>query len=190
MELNAKKDVLNALEGAYAAVKGGQIENLHGLSDHIVHSMSIYNDKEITNVAVAIYALAKIFETEKYKKHKKIKEFTKAVLSHMDDAIFALKRNDLEKYSNTLQMLFRDIEGFSKRIRFYIEDVLNFSKIKKSSKLYEHGLSLGQAAEATGVTKWELMPMTGETTTHEKFVEPIVDDERKINLVRKLFKLK
>jgi hypothetical protein len=43
---------------------------------------------------------------------------------------------------------------------------------------------LGKAAEATGVTKWDLMPVTGETIVHEQ-AEPM--DEERLRLVKKLF---
>ena len=65
---------------------------------------------------------------------------------------------------------------------------MEFARVKKGSRMYEHGISLGQAAAAAGITKWELMPIAGETKTHEAFVEPMTT--KRIALVKKLFKVK
>jgi len=187
---DAKKDVLDVLEAALQAIKSKYHAALHGLSDHVLHAMSIYQDPDITNVAVAIYALDKILETEKFQQHPKMKEFVADVIVHLKYAIKGLQKNDFKQYSRSVKELLGEIQGFTKQIRFYIEDVLHFAQIKKGSKLYEHGLSLGAAAEAMGVTKWELMEATGETVVHEKYVEPIAEDEERLRVVGKWFRVR
>ena len=186
----AKKDVIAVLQDSYNAIKNKQHFLLHGISDHILHVMSIYQDSDIIDVAVAIYALDKILQTEKYVQHPKMKPFAKDVLYFLKDAARALTENDIEKYKHEVANLLGAIESLTKKIRFYTEDVLHFARIKKGSKLYEHGLSLGVAAEAMGVTKWELMEATGETVVHEKYVEPIAIDTKRINTLFKTFKVK
>lgn len=180
----ATKDVKNLLTGAYGAIKGNQLAALHGLSDHVLHSMLIYQDRDITNVALAIYSLDKIFEQEKFQTHPKIGEFTKKVLGHINDARAALEKNKPDEFAHEIDDLLDDIARFSQKMKGYLQDILQFAKTKKASKLYEHGLSLGKAAEVSGTTKWELMPATGETVVHEQ-AEPM--DEERLKLVKKLF---
>jgi gas vesicle protein len=184
----AQKDVLNALKEVVTAIKENRFVDLHAISDHVLHAITIYQDIEIVDVAIITYALDKIFAKEKYKKHKKIKQFVKTILYQLQNAIANLEKENYESYSNILKEIFSTIEDFSKSIKLYIEDVMHFARIKKGTKLYEHGLSLGKAAELTQVSKWELMPAIGETAIHEQFTTSKRINERRIEFAKKLFK--
>jgi len=50
------------------------------------------------------------------------------------------------------------------RFEMFIEDVIEQANVKKGSKLYEHGISIGRAAEILGISEWELMEYIGKTT--------------------------
>jgi hypothetical protein len=189
MDINAKKDVLAVLKSAIAAIKSRREAGLHELSNHLLHSMSIYQDPDVIDVAVAVYSLDKILEQEKYKQHPKMKKFSKDVLVHLGFAVRNLQQEDWPEYSRSVSELLGEIQGFTKQIKFYIGDLLDYAKIKKGTKLYEHGLSLGQVAEAMHVTKWDLMPSAGQSTEPERFVESIAKDEDKLKLVGKLFQV-
>jgi len=183
-----KQDLIKVLRDARQAIKDRLFGNLHSISDHIIHSMSIYQDKDVVDVAVAIYALSKIYEKERHLKSKQIRIFTREILSLLKRAINNLEQNKEREFRETIKKVLADIHALDREINVYIEDVLEFAKIKKGSRLYEHGLSLGQAAATTGVSKWELMPATGETITHERFVEPI--ERKRLLLIKRLFKVK
>ncbi len=184
----AQKDVLSVLQEAIIAIGTKSYSDLHAISDHILHAIAIYQDKDTVDLAVAIYALNKILEIEKYKVHPKMKNFTKNILNLFKEAAGQVKKKDYAGYSNTLKEILNKIADFTKSIKFYIEDILHFARIKKGTKLYEHGLSLGKAAELVGVTKWELMPAIGETAIHEQLGTPRDIGEQKIAFVKKLFK--
>ncbi|MFH0868595.1 MAG: hypothetical protein V1839_00030 [archaeon] len=186
----AKKDVLATLNDAYDAIKVRQHFILHSISDHVIHAMSIYLDSDIVDVAVAVYSLDKILESERYARYPKIKEFVSEVLYFLKDAAKALGEDDIDKFRREIRNLLGAIQALTKKLKFYTEDVLQFAKIKKGSKLYEHGLSLGTAAAAMGITKWDLMPATGETVVHEKYVEPIALDKERLKFIKKIFKVK
>jgi hypothetical protein len=186
----ARKDVLDALKEAIVAIKEKRHADLHAISDHVLHAITIYQDTEIVDVAVAIYVLDKILEKEKYKTHRKMKLFVKTILHQLQKAVLELEKENYEDYSDTLKEILGNMESFSKSIKFYIEDIMHFARIKKGTKLYEHGLSLGKAAELVGVTKWELMPAIGETAIHEQFVTPRKINERRIEFAEKIFKIR
>ncbi len=190
MDTKAKNDVLGVLKETVAAIEGNKHADLHAISDHVLHAIVLYQDKEIVDLAVAVYALDKILETEKYKSHPKMKSFLKYSLNSLKLAGKQLQQNRFSDYSSTLKGILASIAGFSKAIRFYVDDILHFARIKKGEKLYEHGLSLGKAAELAGVTKWELMPAIGETAIHEKIIAPKHSIENKIRHAKKIFKVK
>ena len=189
MDLSAKKDVLDVLRGTISAIKSGRWAALHELSNHLLHAMSIYQDPNVIDVAVAVYSLDKILEQGRYAKYPKLKRFVRDVLIHLSYAVKNLQMEDWQEYSRSISELLGEIQGLTKQIRFYIGDLLDYAKVKKGTKLYEHGLSLGQAAEAMGVTKWDLMPMAGQSEEHERFTEPIAEDEARLKLIGKLFRV-
>ncbi|MBD3263056.1 hypothetical protein GF374_01610 [Candidatus Woesearchaeota archaeon] len=184
----AKKDVLAVLRDARSAIKKKLYGNLHGLSDHVIHSISIYQDRDIVDVAVAIYALHKIYNKERHRKHKKIKSFTKDILNLLNQSIKNLQKNNYEEFRKDIKEILAHIQKLDRKINVYMEDVLDFARVKKGSRIYEHGISLGQAAKTAGVTKWELMPAAGETKTHEKYVKPIT--KKRLELIENLFGVK
>ncbi|MEM2873986.1 MAG: hypothetical protein QW063_00800 [Candidatus Nanoarchaeia archaeon] len=186
----AKKDVLDALNEAIVAIKEKKHAELHAISDHVLHVMAIYQEPDIVDFSVAIYALDKILQTEKYRAHPKMKAFRKITLNLLKDAKAQLEKEAYNAYSARIKELLGVIQKFTKEIKFYIEDVLHFARIKKGTKLYEHGLSLGKAAEVAGVTKWELMPAIGETVIHEQLPVSPEQNLKRVCALRRLFKVK
>ncbi len=187
---NARNDVLNTIQEAIAALKNKRYTELHAISDHVLHVIAVYQDADIVNLAVSIYALSKILETEKYRNQPKIKIFLKNILQLLQTASGQLKKENYSDFSETLSKILDSIEGFSASIKFYIENILHFARIKKGTKLYEHGLSLGKAAELAGVTKWELMPAIGETAIHEQVITLQKLNARRLDFIGKVFKPK
>jgi hypothetical protein len=186
----ARNDVLSAIREAIAAIKDRRYAELHTISDHVLHVITVYQDIDAVDLAVAIYALNKILEAERYRTQPKMKMFSKTILQLFNKSESQLVREDYNGFRRTLNEILGSIEAFSKSIRFYIEDILHFAKIKKGTKLYEHGLSLGKAAELAGVTKWELMPAIGETAIHEQIAPLKGASEQKIKFLEKIFNVR
>ena len=44
-----------------------------------------------------------------------------------------------------------------------MDDVMSEAQIRKGSKMYDHGISLGQAANVLNISQWELMQYLGAT---------------------------
>ena len=117
-----------------------------------------------------------------------MKLFAKTILQLLRNAVNFLEKGQEKQYEKIMHRIIANIQEFDRKINVQVEDVLEFARVKKGSRMYEHGISLGQAAAAAGVTKWELMPIAGETKTHEKFIEPMT--KKRIDLVKKLFGVK
>jgi len=64
------------------------------------------------------------------------------------------------------------------KLKMYIEEVIRQAEIKKGTKLYDHGISLGQAANVLGISQWELMNYVGKTQ--------ISDHGQSTNIVKKI----
>lgn len=184
----AKKEVIAVLQEAADAIKQKRYFDLHAISDHILHTIIIYQDKDVVEIAIAIYAINKILEKEKYALHPKVKGFVKIMLDLLKETKTSLQKNDIDGFHENLKDISEKIHSFSASIKFYIDDVLHFARIKKGTRLYEHGLSLGKAAELVGVAKWDLMPAIGETAIHEQPITPEQLNRKRAAFVGKIFK--
>ena len=76
----------------------------------------------------------------------------------------ALEQNDYPKYQESILRAKKAMESISPNLKNYIREVLQKAAINKAYRLYEHGLSLGQTAKLLGLTQWELLDYTGQTT--------------------------
>ncbi len=176
-----KEDILNVLKDSIAAVETQKISELSLLSDHVIHDASIFQDEDTLSIAILIYSLSKIIERccEKNVKYD-------AILKELKNAVYHLERNNFNPFRNTIKKLFSTISTYDKKIKLYIEEVINKSKLKKGSKLYKHGLSIARTAELLGVSQWELMNYIGKTFLPEEKKEGL-NAKQRLNITRELF---
>ncbi len=173
-----KEDLLSILSNAIEIIKKGDVLGLKELSNHTIHNASIFQDEDSVSIAVIIYSLSKILERGK--------PDTTQIINLMQEGIQNLEKGDGESYKAIIKELFRFVSQVDTKIKLYIEEVVKQAEIKKGSKIYDHGVSLGQAASILGISQWELMSYVGKTRIAD------VDYERpdvieKIKFTRGLF---
>ena len=157
-----KKDILNVLEKALTIIKEGELYRLKELSDNVIHNATIFQDKDSISIAVTIYSMAKIYTS--------VRNLDALITNYLTNAKDYLEKGNFNKYEDEIKLLIKDITRKDKKTKFYIMEVLERAQIKKASKMYEHGISLGQVADALGVSLWELMDYVGKTRIADKFV--------------------
>jgi hypothetical protein len=157
-----RKDILSVLDQAIAAVQAEDHHSLGELSNHIIHDASIFQDDDSVSVAVLIYALSKV--TQRSCDERKSCAFLQPVLVQARDAL-AQARDD--EYRANIRRLLEEIRKIDGQLRLYITQVLEKARVKKASKLHEHGISIARTAELLGVSQWELQDYIGKTTISE-----------------------
>ena len=173
-ELNSSdevcKDIISVHTETRKALKNEYTQELSELSNHTIHCVGIYQSKRALAVAIIIYALSKILEKESIKQQHKdeLKDFLEGMASNVDAAVKFLKASDFEKFDNATKNMIKEISDFDNSFSQYIQQVVEFSKIQKGAKMYEHGLSLSSVAELLDVSKWDLMRKVAETKVHEE----------------------
>jgi len=110
-------------------------------------------------------------------------------MEYLKKALQSLEIGDVEKYRHSIKKVFDYIIKFDKKLRLYALNVINQAQIKRGSKLFEHGLSIGRIAELLGLSRWELMRYIGRTNIVDGFREKTRIKD-KINFTRKLFNIK
>ena len=173
-----KEDLINILTDAISIIKKDDMPELKQLSNHTIHNASIFQDEDSVSVAVIIYALSKIIERGNPKTDK--------VIDLMNQAIQKLKQDDMMSYKAIIKELFEFISHVDSKLKLYIDEVITQAEIKKGTKIYDHGVSLGQAANILGISQWELMNYVGKTRMIDKeYDRP--DTIEKIKFTRGLF---
>ncbi|HLC31614.1 MAG TPA: hypothetical protein VJK51_03020 [Candidatus Nanoarchaeia archaeon] len=149
------------------SVKKGVIEEdaqlLHELSNQTIHCASTVQDPGSISIAVLVYALSKIVERKNKLDIKNWKEFSKKLNGILDLAMLAARENDEPQYNAYLAQARKCLTSLSVNLKPAIEEILKKASVNKASKIYEHGISLGQTANILGVTQWELSEYLGQT---------------------------
>ena len=174
-----KKDILNILRESVSVIKQGELFKLKELSDHVIHNATIFQDQYSITIAVTIYSMSKIYQTKK--------DVDLFVLPHLNDAIKYLELGKLNLYETEIKCIIKDISKKNNKTKYYIEEVLERAQIKKASKMFEHGISMAQVANALGISLWDLMDYVGKTRIIDDFDHNINMKERLV-FARELFK--
>jgi hypothetical protein len=180
MNDDIKNDIIDVLKKSIIALENNNSQELRELSNHTLHNISIYQDKDSINIAVFIYALSKFIE--KNNNNEKIKEL-------MNCAKINLENNKIKEYEDCLSNAINIISEQDKKMNLYVKHILNQAGIKKGSKVYAHGISLARTAEILNISQWELMKFLGNTNIADNFDEDIEIYER-INYTKELFEIK
>lgn len=187
MEKEEIANVLDILKKARKAVREQDSFRLKELSNHTLHSASIYQDMESVMTAVIVYSLSKIIERKGTNDFKEWDKFISGYLVCIDKSIKSLENNDVEGFKNCLAKIREEMGSLGKDFREYVQEVFRKASINKASKIYEHGISMEQTAKLLGITIWELQEYAGQTRISEEMTKTIPVKER-IKLAMDLFK--
>jgi predicted HTH domain antitoxin len=154
--------IVSVLKDTKKALKEKNSFELHELSNKTIHSASLIQDPGSITLAVIVYSLGKLIERGDDKRIKRWGGFEKKVDSLTDLAVIALNEGKYEVYVSYLEKIRKTITSISANLKRYIQEVLRKASINKASKIYEHGISLGQTAKLLGVSEWELSEYAGQ----------------------------
>lgn len=160
-----RKDILDVLQQAVASLQAEDHHALGELSNHVIHDASIFQDDDSVSVAVLIYALSKMVQRccdEKI-------PFAH-VIPLVQQAHDTLAAGREDEYRALVRRLMGEIKRLDEKLKLYITEVLEKAKVKKASKLHEHGISLARTAELLGVSQWELQDYIGKTRIPEEML--------------------
>ena len=185
MNQEIKKDVLAILNRVIEILEEKEIRDvieLKDLSDRTIHNASIFQDHDSVSIGVLVYALAKIFE----RNFQNVKMYDQ-VFAKIVEAKDSLKKDDIDNYRLCIKEIFTLIYKIDRRLKRFIEHVLDKAKVQKGSKLFAHGISMARVADMLNITRWELMNYIGKTRIGDFKYQGIEVKER-LKLLRVLIK--
>ncbi|MCD4759702.1 hypothetical protein K8R33_02350 [archaeon] len=186
----AKRDIIDVLRKSLKAIRENDLSSLREQSFRTVHNSSIYQDEYSISISVVLYSIFKVLEKNNYKGHKDWGKFKKSLLAELKQAINALEKDNIKGYGAGLKRVISHLKKLDKNVGMYMEDIIRSTKVKKASNIHGHGLSIGRAADLLGITKWELMPYSGNTRTYEAKYNISKSIKDRILLARGLFGVK
>ncbi len=159
MNTLVKQDILNVLDKAIYHLKSRDADALKELSNHTIHDASIFQDEDSIAIAVITYAISKLMERARFNTSLFIRSFDEMRLDLIKENYYAYKK----EATNVI----KSISSIDSKYKKYVVEIINQAKIKKGSKIYDHGISLARAASMLGISQWELMSYIGKTTIAE-----------------------
>ena len=156
--------LIEVLEETKNAIDTEDAARLKELSNYTIHDASIFQDTGNISMAILVYTLSKLIVRKDFERIEKWNEFLEKLDYYFDLAIADLEEDDFNMYEKHLQKARESINIIEKDIRPYIQEVMRKASVNKGSKLYEHGISVGQVAHILGLTEWELLEYAGEQT--------------------------
>ena len=162
MEPTVKEDIQNVLKQVIEFLLHDRPEELFELSNHVIHDASIFQDEDSISFAVLVYALYKTILRCKQEQCT-YGQFLEP-LKKMQQA---LAGENFDEYRAVIRKMFSEIKKSDQKLALYIEEVLDKARIKKGSKIHEHGISIARAAEILNISQWELARYIGKTTIPE-----------------------
>ena len=177
MDEIVRTDILKVLDASSKMIERLDIVGLKELSNHTIHNASIFQDQDSVTIAVIMYTLAKIFERESV--------VDKSVIPIINSSKRALFDSKFEEYRLNLKKLYEIIKEKDAKHKMYVQEVIEQAGVKKSSKIYEHGVSMAQSASILGISQWELMDYVGKTSVPDTIER--INLKQRISNARKIF---
>ncbi|MDA1196685.1 MAG: hypothetical protein O2779_01845 [Nanoarchaeota archaeon] len=181
MNETVRKDILLVLTKSIAIMKktSNSAMEMRNLSNSIIHSATIFQDKDSTDTAILIYSISKIME-------RSGKSTNSTVLQNeLEKAKKVLERKDERQYQADIQKIFKIITKLDNKLTTYVDHLLTHASAKKACNLCEHGVSVGRAAEISGTSKWELMSQMGQSYSP---TDNTSRTRQRLQVARRLFK--
>jgi hypothetical protein len=145
MNETIKRDILDIISRAVKLIRTNSAVELNELSNHTIHNASIFQDEFSVSIAVIIYSISKIIPHSSEHNNKFIRL--------LEEAAHWMGRGDLRRYKKATKALLEKISSIDSRFGKFVDDVISHAEIKKGGKIYDHGISLGQAASILGISQ-------------------------------------
>jgi len=173
-----RNHIIQVLKETKSALKEENAIKLKDLSNQTIHCATCDQESGSLAIAIITYALSKIIEREDKKRIKNWPLFVQRFNSFIDLAIKSAQDNNPKAFNENIIRARKTIVNASPKIKGYLEDTLKKATINKASKLYEHGISLGQTAQLLGLTQWEISEYTSQGKEQEYVASPLSAKQR------------
>ncbi len=179
MDENIRKELILLISDSALAIKNRDILKLREISNEAIRNASINQDQDSLSLAVAIYSLMKVMQRGRF-------DDKKAIML-LEGSKRDIESGKFDYYKKEISNILKLISSSDRRLKVFIDEVVQQAQIKKGGSLYEHGLSLGKAASLLGISVWDLMGYIGKTTYGDAYPGR-VEARKRLETARGLFR--
>jgi len=157
---------------------------LRKLNDDILKATAMHCDLACFNLAVFSYVLSKIVSKPRFL-HSEYKSGLigiERVFERLVERLDSANEAELTQIFSELETSIAHLEAKDPR---FVVDLVTKGKLKMAATFYAQGMSLGVAAEMTGLEKQEILDYAGETMMFDRLQAEKTIGER-IKTARKL----
>lgn len=157
------EEYLQELENAFST---RNISTLKSLSSELSHEAFLNQDRDLVELSVLSYSLAKLCEKQYIVNRPEWSVFAGETEKEL---IKAIKHPG--KSQQIISALIDKVEALSNSFGRFVLGVLDKSRIKAAVNMYARGASLGTAADLSGAPKNEIADYVGATRIPEKYAD-------------------
>jgi len=181
MNDEVRKNILYVLESLKSMLLKNEIviSDLKMLSNSVMEDVSLFHDRDSILIGVLVYSLYKIFSRNSGFDKRPLKSLIQSSIKKIDSEV---------EFHRSIRSIFDQINKYDKNVDQDILSIVEHAQIKKGLKVYEHGISIGQAAEIIGVSKWSIMEYLGRSDVIDKDPNMRVDQKTRLLFARSLFR--
>lgn len=155
----------------FAAFKKRDSKKLRKLDESILREASLAYSKKLYYLAVVSYVLSKALSKPRFMERKyapRVDAIEKCL-----ETISLCKEDDCteEKFLAHFAELEKSIKNLEAEDPRFVVDLLTKGRLKVAATLYAQGISLGMAAEITGIEKQEILSYAGHTMMFDRLKE-------------------
>ncbi|MEW6035968.1 MAG: hypothetical protein AB1529_05115 [Candidatus Micrarchaeota archaeon] len=142
--------------------------NLRKLNDEILKGTAMECDTVCFDMAVFSYVLSKIVSKPRFLRpeYKSGLDGIERALSRLVERLDSAEESELLSLFQELERAIAHLEEKDPR---FVVDLVTKGKLKMAATFYAQGMSLGVAAEMTGLEKQEILDYAGETMMFDRF---------------------
>ncbi len=175
-----KQDLLRLIDQALFSIEQHDVNKLKDISNYVIHNAAVFQDPMSVQMIIIIYSLSKIM----FKNPK----LDSDIVQMLKRAHTLLYDDKTDAYNGVMHQLYKKISEADSQISQYITEVISRSQVRKGQSIYEHGISIGRAAELMGISQWELLSYIGKVKEPEQYEEG-PSAQKRLNYARRLFNL-
>lgn len=170
------------LERAIHAIRNKNTLELEKISNETIHNASIYQDTISLDLAVLVLSIYKL-EVISIDTGIQLPQSTFVEkLEKLHELIYSGK---IRVFNDTARSFMQELEIIGKKMNQ--PNIIDRSEVKKVCKLYDHGLSMAQAASTLGVSQWALCNYIGRTKLNDYPEDVDKRVKQRVEYTRKLF---
>ncbi|MBM3229837.1 hypothetical protein FJZ26_05375 [Candidatus Parvarchaeota archaeon] len=162
----------------FKAFKERDIRALRKLNDRFVAAMALGFERKTYDLAIISYVLAKVLSKPRYWNRPNIAGYFSAIQAGLKAASDATKSGDEKKAVASIENVIGQIKNLDASDKRFTTDILTKARLKAATTIYAQGFSIGNASQATGVEKREIMSYAGRTMMFDRLKPEITINER------------